>query len=425
MREKEHIEDEEMLLEVNGRSYRRPHRPVVVICIDGCAPAYLERGVKAGLMPNLARFRREGFCALAEGVVPSFTNPNNLSIITGSPPSVHGISGNFYLARETGAEIMMNDPRLLRCETILAAFARKGFRVAVVTAKDKLLRLLSHDLPAGIRFSAERADLCSLRENGIEGVLDLVGMDLPGVYSAELSYLVLRAGVKLLEMGRADLLYLSLTDYVQHKYAPGTGEADEFYRLLDHECGKMADLGAMVALTADHGMNDKTNPDGSPKVIYLQALLDEEFGNRKYRVICTITDPYVGHHGSLGSFVTVYDSCSSSSLLRLPVAEFIRTLPGVEGVFTREEALLEFELPWDRVGDLSVLADASTVVGTSPGDHDLSVLGNAGLRSHGGLSELRVPFILSRPLNSLYSSRVETERLRNFDIFEFAVNGTL
>lgn len=412
----------ERYVEVNGRIYRWPPEPVVVVCIDGCSPAYLERGLATGLMPSLARFQKEGFFAWADGVIPSFTNPNNLSIVTGAPPSVHGISGNYYLDPETEAEIMMNDSRLLRCETILAEFARKGAPVAVVTAKDKLLGLLSHHLSTGIRFSAERADRCTLSENGIEGVLSMVGMDLPGVYSAELSYLVLRAGVKILEKDRPDLMYLSLTDYIQHKYAPGTGESEEFYRRMDLEWGKLADLGAVVALTADHGMNDKTNPGGSPKVIYLQDLLDREFGRGSCRVICPITDPYVAHHGSLGSFVTVYNSHHVSPIT---VLEFISKLEGIERVFNRQEATKVFELPPDRIGDLGVLADAATVVGTSPRDHDLSALKGFPLRSHGGLAEQKVPFVLSRPLAASYGLRVGSQRLRNFHIIDFALNGTI
>ena len=409
-------------MDVNGRRYRWPSRPIAVICIDGGSPEYIERGLAAGRMPTLASFQKEGFFSWADGVIPSFTNPNNLSIATGAPPSVHGISGNYYLDPETGIEIMMNDPRLLRCETILAEFAREGARVAVITAKDKLLALLSHHLSTGIRFSAERADRCTLPENGIEKVLSLTEMDLPGVYSAELSYLVLRAGVKILETRRPEIMFLSLTDYIQHKHAPGTDEADEFYRFLDQECGRLQDLGALVALTADHGMNDKTNPDGSPKVIYLQDLLDREFGEGSCRVICPITDPYVAHHGSLGSFVTVY---CFKNVSPVEVMKRISKLEGVERVFNRQEAANEFELPLDRIGDLGILADASTVIGTSPRDHDLSALGNRPLRSHGGLAEQRVPFVLSRPLKESYSYPARSEKLRNFDIFDYAINGTL
>ena len=422
MKKKDIAENDDRVVKVNSRCYHWPSRPVVVVCIDGCSPAYLEMGLETGGMPNLARFQREGFCEQAKGVIPSFTNPNNLSIVTGTPPSMHGISGNYYLDPKTGAEVMMNDPRLLRCETILAEFARENARVAVITAKDKLLCLLSHHLPGGIRFSAEKADRCSFRENGIEGVLSMVGMDLPNVYSAELSYLVLRAGVKILERYGSDLMCLSLIDYLQHKHAPGSREANEFYRLLDREWGRLADLGAVVALTADHGMNDKSNPDGSPKVIYLQELLDQKFAKESCRVICPITDPYVVHHGSLGSFVTVF--CFDRDILE-KVMDFIVTLDGVERVFSRREASMEFELPPDRIGDLSVLADAATVIGTSPQNHDLSALGNFPLRSHGGLAEQTVPFILSRPLKFPYASRVRPERLRNFDIFDYAINRTL
>ncbi|NWF54953.1 MAG: phosphonoacetate hydrolase [Syntrophaceae bacterium] len=416
------MENREILIEVNGRRYRWPSRPVVAVCIDGCSPDYLENALAAGIMPNLAAFKKEGFFSWADGVIPSFTNPNNLSIVTGVPPSGHGISGNYYLDSQTGAEIMMNDPRLLRCETIPAKFAGAGARVAVVTAKDKLLGLLSHHLFTGIRFSAERADRCTLPGNGIEGVPSRVGMDLPQVYSPELSYFVLRAGVKILETHRPHLMYLSLTDFIQHKYSPGTAQAAEFYRLMDAEWGKLADLGAVVALTADHGMNDKTNPDGSPRVIYLLELLDLEFGGGACRVICPITDPYVAHHGSLGSFVTVF---LFNRLALVPVMNFIRRLRGVERVVDRQQVFFEFELPPDRVGDLSVLGDASTVIGTSPRDHDLSALGHLPLRSHGGLAEQKVPFILSRPLSGAYARRAQTERLRNFHLFEFALNGTM
>ena len=409
------------MAELNGRRYRSPARPVVVVCIDGSAPDYIQQGLKDGILPNIKGFMEAGFNAEADGVIPSFTNPNNLSILTGSPPSVHGISGNFFLDPKTGAEVMMNDPALLRSDTILAEFSRKGAKVAVITAKDKLLKLLSHGLGGGIRFSSEKADRCTLAENGIAGVLDYVGMPLPDVYSSDLSLFVLRAGIRVLEQESPDLMYLSLTDYIQHKYPPGNEEANSFYHSLDQAFGQLANTGALVALTADHGMNDKTNPDGSPKVIYLQELLDHEYGLGKTKVICPITDPYVVHHGSLGSFVTVF--CFNQVDLT-SIISFIDSLPGVEGVFDRELAGKEFELPPDRIGDIIVIGDAVTVIGSSRTNHDLSGLKDAPLRSHGGLAEQRVPFILSRPLNEDYAIIARAGRLRNFDIFDFAINGT-
>src|SRR5512134_1596743 len=183
-----------MMLSINGRSYRRPSRPVVVLCVDGCENDYLTEAARAGVAPFVGRMLETG--RLADCVVPTFTNPNNLSIVTGAPPSLHGICGNYFYDREAGAEVMMNDPKYLRAGTILAAFAEAGAKVAVVTAKDKLRKLLGHQLK-GICFSSENADA---------EMVKLVGMPVPSVYSAELSEFVLAAGVKLMERDRPDIM---------------------------------------------------------------------------------------------------------------------------------------------------------------------------------------------------------------------------
>src|SRR5690606_1099525 len=163
---------------------------------------------------------------------------------------------------DSGEEVMMNDPGLLRAPTLFAAFAEAGRSVAVVTAKDKLRRLLGRGLRGrGVCFSAEKADTATLADNGIEDVLDLVGMDLPEVYSAGLSEFAMAAGTKVLERDRPDLTYISLTDYIQHKHAPGTPVADDFYAMLDGYFRRIDELGAVLVITADHGMNRKSDAD--------------------------------------------------------------------------------------------------------------------------------------------------------------------
>ena len=405
-------------LHVNGRTYRRPTRPVVVVCIDGCAPEYFEHGLAHGLLPALARFRERGFYATANCVVPSFTNPNNISIVTGAPPSVHGIAGNFFLDPDTGEEVMMNDPRFLRAETLLAAFSRAGLRVGIVTAKDKLRRLLGHGTRDAICFSAEKADLASEAEHGIGGVPQWLGRETPDVYSAALSEFVMAAGVKLLEQARVDLLYLSTTDYIQHKHAPGDAAADTHYQALDQAWGRLDELGAVVALTADHGMNHKNTPEGRPNVIFLTPLVEAWLGPGKARVILPITDPYVVHHGALGSFATIYLEQEADAGT---VAGRLEKLEGVEYVGTRAQAAERFELPPERLGHLVVVSGRHTVLGKAPGEHDMSLL-EGGLRSHGGMAEQEVPFVLNAPLNEAYRARGEQD-LRNFDLFDFALNG--
>lgn len=391
-------------IELNGRCYKTPERPTVVICIDGFDPAYVERGIADGILPTIAGFAREGFLGAADAVMPTFTNPNNVSIVTGAPPAVHGIAGNYYLDRDTGQEVMITDDRLMRSRTILGLMSQQGVATAAVTAKDKLRRMLGHGLD-GMCFSSECAD------SDIEA---MVGRPRPDMYSADLSLFVLDAGLALLASNIARLLYLSLSDYVQHAHAPGAPEADAFHRAVDDRVRRFVEMGVVVGVVADHGMNDKL------RVIFLEDELTGRFGAAAARVICPITDPFVRHHGALGSFVRVY-ARNATDIAAMMTAT--AALPGVAGVFDRADAAVRFELPYDREADFVVLGDAATVIGAARAEHDLLGLAGHRLRSHGGEGEQRVPFILSQPLNAEYGDRAETRRLRNFDIFDFALNG--
>ena len=402
---------------VNGRDYRWPTAPLVVICCDGSEPSYMEIAMDKGLMPHLKAMIAKGENLRGLSVIPSFTNPNNLSIVTGRPPAVHGICGNYLIDPATGTETMMNDPKWLRAPTIFAAFQQAGAKVAVVTAKDKLRLLLGKGLVfdgTAVCFSSEKADKAALKDNGIENVCAMVGMGVPEVYSAELSQFVFAAGVKLLASLLPDLMYLSTTDYVQHKYAPGTPGASSFYAMMDKYLGRLDAAGATIVIVADHGMKDKNLADGQPDVIYLQDVLDKKFGAGKTKVILPITDPYVVHHGALGSFATVY----GYGLSVKDVMAEISAQPGIDVVLDKHEGCARFELPEDRMGDVIVVSGgprASKVIGTSRDKHDLSGLKEP-LRSHGGLTEQEVPVISNRKLHGLPAT------LRNFDAFAIGCN---
>lgn len=404
-------------IHVNGRDYRFPHTPTVAICLDGSEPGYIEEAIKAGLAPNLERLMQTGANLLARCVIPSFTNPNNISIITGQPPKLHGIAGNYFYDRSTGQEVMMNEARFLRAPTIFQAFHDAGAKVAVVTAKDKLRTLLGKGLDfstgRAIAFSAEKADQATQADNGIADVLAFVGKSLPAVYSADLSEFVFAAGVKLLRTLRPDLMYLSTTDYVQHKAAPGSKNANDFYAMLDRYVGLFEGEGCVLALTADHGMNDKHKADGSPDVIYLQDLFDEWVGKGSARVILPITDPYVAHHGALGSFATIYlpPSADAPALMAR-----LREVEGIELALSNAQACERFELPADRIGDVVVLATRHKVFGTSAARHDLSGLTEP-LRSHGGLTEQSVPLLVNRKVDWPVD-----QVPRNYDVFAIALN---
>ena len=400
---------------VNGRRYEVGPFPIVVICIDGCAEEHLFAALAHREMPAMRAMACDGYYGLARSALPSFTNVNNCAIVTGTPPRQTGIAGNYILDPISGKEVMTNEPEFLRNETILAAAARAGRRVAMVTAKDKLRRLLSRKL-TGIAFSSEFVDQVTLKEAGIDGVESHLG-PTPGIYSADASLYVLRAGLELLRNGRADFLYLTTTDYMQHKYAPDADELLDFYQRIDELIGELLALNAVVGITADHGMNAKCDRSGNPRVIYLETALKEQFGPG-FRVICPITDPYVVHHGALGSAVTVYCPLECE---KIKVARWISQLKGVTEVHDRDSAERLLELPRDRIGDFYVLAGRDWVLGRRAADHDLSQLAGS-LRSHGGRYEEMVPLLLSHQLSESYRRRAMGDP-RNFEIFDFVCNG--
>jgi phosphonoacetate hydrolase len=402
---------------VNAREYRAPTRSTVVITIDGCDPRYLDDALARGLMPRLAAILNEGGAyALGRSQMPSFTNVNNMSIVTGATPLVHGLPGNHYLD-PSGDEVQLSDPKFLRAPSIHTVLLEHGARVLCVTAKDKLRRLLAHGgVPA---TSAEKAHECPLPAYGVDDVVSLVGRKNPGPYEWDMSHYALEIGLAVSRAaGPLDLLYVSTTDFVQHAEGPGGPMADQFFRRFDELLGEYLDLGYIVGMVADHGMNDKHDGNGSARVHYLEDMLDTA-GIAGYHVVLPITDPYVVHHGALGSFAWVHVRPEDIERAK----DVIGQLDGVEEIFTREEAAVIYSHPTDRIGDLSVASDARTALGKSAAKHDLSVLAGP-LRSHGGRHEQIVPIIVSHPLSPLFAEK-HRAGVENRDIHDLVLNGVL
>jgi phosphonoacetate hydrolase len=403
------VTSSESEFEANGRRYRIPRRPVLAICADGWDPAYLDDALERGLMPRLAAaLAAGGVYTLGRAQMPTFTNPNNVAIVTGVPASRNGIAGNHYL--RDGEEVQVTDPSFLRATTIHAAAAQAGVPVLCVTAKDKLRRLLATGgVPA---FSAELAHEQALGDG--TPIVEVIGRRNPGIYDWELSPYAIDLALALAARTQARLVYASLTDFVQHAAAPGEGPADAFYRAVDASIGRALEAGFAVGLAADHGMNAKSSADGSPNVRFLDDALAAA-GIRSARTLCPITDPYVAHHAALGSLAWVH----LGDLAELDRARgALAALPGVEGVLDRFAAGASFDLPPDRIGDLIVLADAHTVLGRSRDAHDLSALHGA-LRSHGGLHEQTVPIVLCQPPAA---GALDGRTLHNRDLHDLLLN---
>ena len=409
-------------IEINERQYPGiPSSTAIVICLDGSQKEYFEEASKLNLTPNIDSFKKNGEDLLVNSAIPSFTNPNNISIVTGRPSSIHGICGNFFYTPSTGEEVMMNDPQFLRAPTIFQKYYEQGAKIAIVTAKDKLRKLLSHGLKfnesRAICFSSEKSDQANLNENGIEEVNKWLDMEVPNVYSQGLSEFVMAAGVKILNEFNPDIMYLSTTDFIQHKYAPGDEVANAFYAMFDRYIGQLNVNNNSIIVTADHGMQPKSRSDGSPNAIFLQDILDETLGKDISKVILPITDPYVVHHGALGSFATVY--LDDKSRIHDAIVE-IQKIDDIEVVLTNEEGCTQYDLPTDRMGDIICMSSKNSTIGSSEKAHDLSKLKEP-LRSHGGLHEREVPFISNKKIN-LNDANV---KLNNYDAFYYAISGAM
>jgi phosphonoacetate hydrolase len=251
-----------------------------------------------------------GHHSLVAAAMPTFTNPNNIAIMCGAPPNVTGICGNYYYDAENDKEVMMTSPSLLRADSIFAALSGAGVPVTVVTTKNKLLALLSTGLDADTSIAisvedgmweatqqrvdpllAERSaaaaagDASSSSSSSTSSLLALMdGAPPPPIYSGEASLYCIEMGLKLLRAhlatassssSPAPLFYLTTTDYLQHKFAPGTPEANSFMAQVDVLLGQFLEAGAVVGITADHGMNDKHRLDGTPKVCFAETELDD------------------------------------------------------------------------------------------------------------------------------------------------------
>ena len=188
--------------------------------------------------------------------------------------------------------------------------------------------------------------------------------------------------------------------------------------MIDGYLAALDKLGAVVVATADHGMNDKHDAESkAPNVVYLQSILDEWVGKGKTRVILPITDPYVAHHGALGSFATVH--VPAGARRRRPDEADQGARRHRCAYCRRRKPASASSCLRDRIGDIVVTSTRYNTIGTARDKHDLSGLDEP-LRSHGGLTEQRVPMIANRRLKLQ-----DGHRLRNFDVFDVALNRTI
>jgi len=338
-------------------------RKILVICVDGLGPGYLE----SAATPNLDKMGAEGSFVVGDCVIPSVTNVNNVSIVTGVTPRKHGLTSNLYFDRSTGEEIRMESPEFLCWPTLLQRAKGDGLSTALFTAKKKLERLLGRD--ANFSLSAEEPD---------RDMVEKIGPRCD-IYSPDINLWLLRALRLVLRERDPDVVYCSTTDFMMHRFPPEAEEAISHIENIDRIVGDILDddPDREIYLTADHGMSAKN------RGIDIERLLEAH--EVRARAIPIIKDQYVVHHQNMGGASYVFLDQESDLPEALAILQDTR---GIEEVCTREQAAAQFELMADRIGDIFVLADKDTVFGTFQ-----AVCEPVGIRSHGSRHEGAVPIL--------------------------------
>jgi phosphonoacetate hydrolase len=339
-----------------------------IFLIDGLGEDY----VNASPMPVLSAWGKKGIRKTVRGVMPSVTNANNASLCCGCFPEEHGITANFFLDEDTGKQLYMESADLVLRPTIFEHVAKSGVKSALLSSKKKTISLL----PQG-------TSLAISPEEPTPEWIQRIGSP-PQIYSPEINYWLLKAAIWIAEH-RPDigLMYIHTTDYPMHMWPPEAGESRRHLGTLDALLGDLAHAApdAAILLTADHGMNHKSLCWDLEKACLARGL-------PLRAAISAEQDKYVKHHRGFGGSSWVYLRSAKDAD---KAAELIRGFEGVEQVLTRNEAAKRFRTMASRIGHLMVLGDQQTVFGSL--DLESEQLPPE-YRSHGGLSEAKVPIVV-------------------------------
>jgi phosphonoacetate hydrolase len=340
-------------------------RKILILCIDAGSHEYLA----ASDLPTIRQLAKNGFYVHANAVIPSVTNVNNVSIATGTFPKTHGITTNYHVDRTTGKGEFIEDNRFLLAPTLfeIAKASKFADKTALFVTKKKLLRMLETG-----------ADIAVAAEAPPPEYIQMAG-EVEPIYSIEINWWLLRAVRETLRRDDPELVYCSTTDWVQHKYAPDAEPSQLHLAILDQIIGEIVDDDPEreIYITADHGMLAKTTAIDPGRVLTENGI--------PASAIPIIKDRYVAHHGNLGGAAYVF--LKNRAEIPEAVQQLLST-PGIQEVYAAEDAAQTFRLHPERIGDIFVLADETTVFGELE-----TAVEPTNVRSHGSRHESYVPII--------------------------------
>lgn len=348
-------------------------KKLLIIVIDGCAIDYISRENT----PNFYRMAKRGFCKCVKSAIPSVTNVNHATILTGEFPLKHGVVGNYYYNRETGEQGFIEEAGYMKVDTIMDLYKKNGKSTALLTVKGKVLQVFGSGVKFGI--SVQKPN---------EILIRYLDMEMPPeVGTLEANIWILEACHNLIKKNNPDLVYCTTNDYMMHNYAPDTKEGMQQMKDMDKWIGKIYDLDPTreIYITADHGMNKKS------KIVNLQNIMDK----KGYEVVChpPIKDRYIENHiYQEGGVLYLYFS-ENAIENKEAIIKFLEDQEFIETIYTNKEAERKYGLPSDNIGEYVVFAKADWAFGEVEGD---SIITDS-VRTHGSIHEREVPLIAVNP----------------------------
>lgn len=360
-------------------------RIAIIVCIDGCGLEYLH----SSRVSFIKCIGEKGCYLEGNSMIPSVTNVNAVSILTGKYPEEHGITTNYYFDRKTGQEVYMESPNFIKTSTLFERGMKMGLKTALLTSKDKLRSLLSQG--ATTSFSAEKP---------LSWLVRLLGSP-PPIYSVDVDIWLIKALRELILKESPTLVFAMTTDYAMHKYAPEEKESKRHMDGIDEALRETVETleargeEVLLCITADHGMSKKD------KAVNLELVLKAHGVSSRMNTI--IADRYVVHHRNLGGAAYVYLK-NANDISKC--FEVLVEAEGVESALPLAQASKLYHLDKVRIGDFLVLGKKNYVFGLIEQETT-----KVSLRSHGSLYEKRVPIIVNLPKSEFGAPLYENKDL--------------
>ena len=244
--------------------------PVLMISIDGLRPADITDAPARGLkVPTLRAIMANGAWASgARNVLPTVTYPNHTTLVTGAAPAVHGITGNTtfdpMMKNSEGWYWYTSD---MRVGTLWDAVHKQGKVTASINWPVSVgAAAIDFNLPEYWRtWQPDDAKLVTaLSTPGLVAELArathidefTLQSEEPEADAARCAY---AAALITAHHPQFMTLHVSALDHYEHKFGPGSPEANATLEKIDGYLGKLiadarkAEPDVVVAIVSDHG----------------------------------------------------------------------------------------------------------------------------------------------------------------------------